>query len=195
MTAIDLWTLDLTEWLCRRIQMLTGRTNVWLAAQLTNLSIVVYFVWVAMTVRVISGEISGLVGVAVGVFSIGVLYLLSQTVFRVPIEASENNAFRRVAQGLRNPRRVRDAQLRISFVTLSLLLLYPFLFLRIADRVPFPLLGYPLVVLTTIVLYMLACDPLPPSAVKVSVPHREPARAPSPAADSPQRAASPRSAA
>lgn len=190
MTAIDLWTLDLTEWLCRRIQLLTGRTNVWLAAQLTNLSIVVYFVWVAMTVREISGEISGLVGIAVGVFSGGVLYLLSQTVFRVPIEASENDAYRRVANGLRNPRRVRDAPLRISFVTLSLLLLYPFLFLRINDRVPFPLLGYPLVVLTTIVLYVLACDPLPPSAARVRVPHGEPARAPNPAADSPQRAAS-----
>ena len=187
MTAIDLWTLDLTEWLCRRIQLLTGRTNVWLAAQLTNLSIVVYFVWVVMTVRVISGEISGLVGMAVAVFSSGVLYLLTQTVFRVPIETSENEAYRRVANGLRNPRRVRDAQLRISFVTLSLLLLYPFLFLRINDRVPFPLLGYPLVVLTTVVLYVLACDPLPPSAATERVPQGEPARAPSPAVDSSQR--------
>jgi hypothetical protein len=195
MTAIDLWTLDLTEWLCRRIQLLTGRTNVWLAAQLTDLSIVVYFAWVAMTVRVISGEISGLVGIAVALFSVGVLYLLSQTVFKVPIETSESEAYRRVANGLRNPRRVRDAQLRISFVTLSLLLLYPFLFLRINGRVPFPLLGYPLVVLTTIVLYMLACDPLPPSAARENVPHGEPVRVPSPAGDSSHRATSVRMAA
>ena len=47
MTFIDTLILDLTERLCRRFQMLTGRTNVWLAVQLTNLSIVVYFVWAA----------------------------------------------------------------------------------------------------------------------------------------------------
>ena len=45
MIYIDLALLDLIESLCRRFQILTGRTNVWLAFQLTNLSIVVYFIW------------------------------------------------------------------------------------------------------------------------------------------------------
>jgi len=45
MTYIDSAILDLTEWFCHRFQMLTGRTNVWLALQLTNLSIIVYFIW------------------------------------------------------------------------------------------------------------------------------------------------------
>ena len=41
MTYIDSAVLNLTEWFCRKFQLLTGRTNVWLAVQLTNLSIVV----------------------------------------------------------------------------------------------------------------------------------------------------------
>ena len=45
MFDIDLALLNLVERLCRRFQLLTGRTSVWLAFQLTNLSIVVYFVW------------------------------------------------------------------------------------------------------------------------------------------------------
>ena len=47
MTFIDTAIVDATEALCHRFQVLTGRTNVWLAIQLTNLSIVVYFVWAA----------------------------------------------------------------------------------------------------------------------------------------------------
>ena len=47
MSYVDSALLNLTEWLCRRFQVLTGRTNVWVAVQLTNLSIVVYFVWAA----------------------------------------------------------------------------------------------------------------------------------------------------
>src|SRR6185436_13935535 len=47
MTYVDSLVLNLTERLCRRFQTWTGRTNVWLAFQLTNLSIVVYFIWVA----------------------------------------------------------------------------------------------------------------------------------------------------
>jgi len=46
MTYVDSAVLDLTERICRRFQMWTGRTNVWLAFQFTNLSIVVYFIWV-----------------------------------------------------------------------------------------------------------------------------------------------------
>ena len=48
MTYIDSAILNLTERCCRRFQVLTGRTNVWLAVQLTNLSIIVYFVWAGM---------------------------------------------------------------------------------------------------------------------------------------------------
>jgi hypothetical protein len=165
MLTIDSATLDLTEWLCRRFQTLTGRTNVWLAAQLTNLSIVVYFMWVATYFQ----SLPGAARIAVGLFCAGVLYVLSQTVFKVSIEGSEDNAYRRVSKGLRNPRRVRDAPLRISFLTLSIVGFYPFLIVYINLRVPIALLslGYPLIVLTTIVLYVLACDPLPPCAGRV----------------------------
>ena len=48
MMYVDSALLDFTERLCRRFQTWSGRTNVWLAFQLTNLSIVVYFAWVAV---------------------------------------------------------------------------------------------------------------------------------------------------
>jgi hypothetical protein len=165
MFGIDSATLDLTEWFCRRFQLLTGRTNVWLAAQLTNLSVIVYFVWVATYFQ----QLPPVARAAVGLFCAGVFYVLSQTVFKVSIESGENNAYRRVAKGLRNPRRIRDAPLRISFLTLSVIGFYPFLIVYINLRVRVALLslGYPLIVLTTIVLYVLACDPLPPCAGKV----------------------------
>ena len=41
MTFIDSALLNLTEWFCRQFQVLTGRTNVWLAVQFTNLNIIV----------------------------------------------------------------------------------------------------------------------------------------------------------
>jgi hypothetical protein len=103
----------------------------------------------------------------VALFCAALLYVLSQTVFKVPIETSEAAAYRRVASGFRNPRRVRDAILRISFLTLSLLLGYPMLFVFVNLRLRVVLLSYSLIVLTTIVLYLLACDPLPPCAGKV----------------------------
>jgi hypothetical protein len=161
-TYVDAAILDLTEWLCRRFQLLTGRTNVWLAVQLTNVSIVVYFAWAAIYFQ----DVTLSVRVTVAVFLGGVLYVLTQTVFKVSIETSESNAYSRVAKGLRNPRRVRDAPLRISFLTLALVLLVP---LRLVPllRVPMAFLSYSLIVLTTAVLYVLGCDPLPPSAVKV----------------------------
>jgi hypothetical protein len=164
MTYIDLGILNLTEWLCRRFQVLTGRTNVWLAVQLTNLSIIVYFVWAG--VYFWSGGVPA--RIALGLFCGGLLYLLTRTIFKVPIETYENAAYRRVAKGLRNPRRVRDALLRISFLTLSLVLFYPTLFVYMNLRVPAALLTYSLIVLTTVVLYLLACDPLPPSAGKLT---------------------------
>ena len=157
---IDAVILNVTERSCQRFQLMTGRTNVWLAVQLTNLSIIVYFVWAAMyTWR--SGAGPRLV---VGVLCGGLLYLLAQTILKVPIETHEANAYRRLAKGLRNPRRVRDALLRVSFLTLSLFLGYPVLLVYVNLRVHVVLLTYALIVLTTVVLYLLACDPLSPRA-------------------------------
>lgn len=161
MLSIDAAILSLTERFCRRFQLLTGRTNVWLAFQLTNLSIVVYFVWAA--IQFWEGE--GAPRLFLALFAGGVLYLLSQTIFRVPVETYEASTFQRVSKGLRNPRRLRDQALRLPFLTLSLLLLYPTLFLDL--QLPLAGLGYSLVVLTTIVLYLLACDPLPPCPGRV----------------------------
>lgn len=171
MTRIDAALLDLTEWLCRRFQVLTGRTNVWLAGQLTNLSIIVYFVWAGVVLWVSDRGMRILIGLFCG----GLLFALSQTIFRVPIEAYEESAYQRVAKGLRNPRRIRDALLRIPFLTLSIVLFYPVYFLvarseslvYITLRADIVLLSYSLIVLTTVVLYLLACDPLPPCAGRI----------------------------
>jgi MFS family permease len=164
MTYIDSAILNLAERFCHRFQRLTGRTNVWLAVQLTNLSIIVYFIWAS--VYFWRSDVA--VRIVLGLFCGGVLYLLTQTIFKEPIETYENNAYRRVAKGLRNPRRLQDALLRILFLTLSLVLLYPILFVYINLRVRIVLLTYSLIALTTVVLYLLACDPLPPCAGKVT---------------------------
>src|SRR5687767_4784137 len=164
MIYIDLAILNLTERFCRKFQVLTGRTNLWLAVQITNLSIIVYFVWAG--VYFWSSAVAS--RVVLGVFCSGLLYVLTQTIFKEPIEAYENSAYRRVAKGFRNPRRVRDALLRISFLTLSIVLCFPILYVYVNLRVHFVvLLGYVLIVLTTVVLYLLACDPLPPCAGRV----------------------------
>jgi hypothetical protein len=104
---------------------------------------------------------------SVGLFCAGVVYALTQTVFKESIEESETNAYRRVAKGLRNPRRLRDALLRTSFLTLSMVLWYPAIFVYVNLRVRVVLLSYLLIVLTTVLLYLLACDPLPPCTGKV----------------------------
>ncbi len=168
MIYVDLAILDLVEGLCRRFQILTGRTNMWLAFQLTNLSIVVYFIWAG----VYFWTLPGFTRLALALFCGGVLTLLTQTIFKVTIETYEAGAYRRVAQGFRNPRRVRDAPLRISFLTLAVLLLFPIVlvqrnlhqsFFNISPAIYISaLLSYSLIVLTTAVLYLLACDPLPP---------------------------------
>lgn len=163
MLYIDSVILNLTEALCRRFQLLTGRTNVWLAGQLTNLSIVVYFVWAGVYFWLSDPGMR----LVLGAFCVGLLYVLTQTVLRVPIEAHENDAYRRVSNGLRNPRRVRDALLRIPFLTLSIVLLYPIVLIYIELRLQVVVLSYSLVVLTTVVLYLLACDPLPPCTGKL----------------------------
>ena len=163
MTYIDLALLDLTERFCHKFQVLTGRTNVWLAVQLTNVSIIVYFLWAG----VYFWNRGLMVRIALGLFGTALLYGLTQTIFKVPIETYENNAYRRVAKGLRNPRRIREAQLRIPFLTLSCLLFGPILFAYLKFRVHTALLSYSLVVLTTVVLYLLACDPLPPRSPRL----------------------------
>ena len=156
--GIDSALLDLTERTCHKIQTLTGRTNVWLAFQLTNLSVIVYFVWVALYLPRLPPYLRIPMALSCG----GVLLALSQSVFKVSVDASVSNAYRRVAKGLRNPRRVRDAPLRLAFLTLSIALLFPLSFIFVTVRSPVALLGYLLVALTTVVLYLLACDPLPP---------------------------------
>src|SRR5438445_871173 len=146
MNRIDVFILDVTEWACRKFQLLTGRTNVWLALQLTNLSIIVYFVWAGVVYSWSSDAASR---IAFGLFCSGLLYVLSQTIFKEPIEAYENSAYQRVAKGFRNPRRVRDALLRIPFLTLAVMLFYPMLYMYFNLRVYIALLSYSLIVLTT----------------------------------------------
>src|SRR6516165_1206102 len=178
MIYVDSAVLNFTERLCHRFQAWTGRTNVWLAFQLTNLSIVFYFVWVA-GLYLLSVDLA--LRIFVVLFCGGVFFVLTRTVFRTPIELSENEAYRRVAKGLRNPRRIRDAQLRIAFITLSIVLSYPLWFTYVTLHVRFALLTEALIVLTTVVLYVLACDPLPPCMGHV----REWLRGMAPAADAP----------
>jgi hypothetical protein len=184
MAYIDSIILNLAEWACRKFQRLTGRTNVWLALQLTNLSIIVYFVWAGMY----SWSSDVVPRTVVALFCGGLLYALTQTIFKVPIEAYEVDAYRRVAKGFRNPRRVRDALLRISFLTLSFALWYPTLFVYVNLRLHVVLLSYSLIVLTTVVLYLLACDPLPPCTGKVREWLRSSAPSRLTAADGPVKA-------
>ena len=158
---VDAFVLNSTERLCRLWQVLTGKTNVWLAVQLTNLSIVVYFVWAGLEMWTRDWPVR----LALGAFCALVLYALTKTVFRVPIESSEASAYRRVMNGYRNPRRTRDMAIRLPFLGLTVLLSYPsyLLYAHLGIR-PF---SYILVLLTTAVLYLLACDPLPPRGSKV----------------------------
>jgi hypothetical protein len=163
MIYLDTLLLNIVERCCRRFQVLTGRTNVWLAVQLTNISIIVYFVWAGVSFWVAGTGLR----IFIGLFCAALLVALAQTVLKVPIETYESVAYRRVAKGLRNPRRVRDAPLRISFLTLSVALAFPIAFVYATLRLRFFLLTYVLIALTTMLLYLLACDPLPPCAGKL----------------------------
>jgi hypothetical protein len=164
MNYVDAALLNLAEYCSHRFQLLTGRTNVWLALQLTNLNIVFYFVW-ALAYFWNRGLVLRIV---VGLFCAGLLYVMTQTIFKVSIEAYEQSAYQRVAKGYRNPRRIRDAPLRISFLTLTIVLGYPLYLAYAVLNKRIALLMYLLIVLTTIVLYLLACDPLPPCTGKVT---------------------------
>jgi hypothetical protein len=163
MNYLDSALLELTERMCRRFQIWTGRTNLWLAFQLTNLSIVIYFVWI-VSLYVVSGDLA--FRIFVSLFCGGVLWGLTRTVFKTPIETLEAGAYKRIAKGLRNPRRLRDAPLRIAFLTLSLVLSYPLWLAYVTFDVHFVLLTGALIILTTVILYVVACDPLPPSPAK-----------------------------
>jgi hypothetical protein len=177
MPGIDGVILDLTERLCQRFQELTGKTNVWIAVQLTNLSIIVYFFLAAFYFPLLPSLSWRL---AVALFCATVLYALSQTVFKESIKTAESNAYSRVAKGLRNPRRLRDAPLRISFLMMLVLMLYLLVFVYVLRRftpqllpyrapVYIAFLSYSLIALTTVLLYVIACDPLPPCISKVRV--------------------------
>jgi hypothetical protein len=159
MTYVDSAVLNFTEMMCHRLQTWTGRTNVWLAFQLTNLSIVIYFIWGAWLYW-LSGDV--VLRGFVAAFCAGVFFVLTRTLFRTSIESAEAEAYRRVAKGLRNPRRLRDAPLRIAFLTLSLFLSGPLWFAYLTLRLQFILLTGLLIILTTVVLYVIACDPLRP---------------------------------
>jgi hypothetical protein len=159
MVFVDTVLLELTEWGCRRFQAWTGRTNVWLAFHLTNLTIVLYFTWV--TALYWSSAILAL-RVFVALFCGGVFVMLTRTIFRVSLEASEAQAYRRLAGGLRNPRRIRDVQLRIAFVTISIVMVLPLWLAYTMLGMRVMLTTELLAVLTTLLLYILACDPLPP---------------------------------
>jgi hypothetical protein len=174
MLYIDSVILNMIERACRRFQRLTGRTNVWLALQLTNLSIVMYFAWAGVA---FAGTETW-VKVFVALFCAGLLYVLIQTLFKESIEAYESNTYKRVMKGMKNPRRVRDALLRVAFLTLVLVFWYPAWLAYVELGQQILLLSYPLIVLTTAVLYLVACDPLPPSAAKLEERARRTASAP-----------------
>jgi small-conductance mechanosensitive channel len=161
---VDTAVLNLVERLCRRFQLLTGRTNVWLAVQLTNLSVAVYFVWAA-SVYIVSGDLA--LRIFLTVFLGGVVFVLSRTILRESVEAAENEAYRRAARGLRNPRRIRDSELRVAFLSLTIILGSPLLAAYVALHTIIALLTYSLILLTTVLLYVLACDPLPPCEGKL----------------------------
>jgi hypothetical protein len=167
MTYVDAAILDLMELICQRLQVLTGRTNVWFAFQLTNLSVVLYFIWVTRLYLLTADLV---LRVFVMMFCGGVFFVMTRIMFKVPIEFSEAEAYRRVAKGLRNPRRVRDAQLRIAFLTLltlSIVLGFPLWLAFRTLHARFILWTDALILLTTVLLYVLACDPLPPCTSKV----------------------------
>jgi hypothetical protein len=174
MVHLDQALLNATERLCQRFQMWTGWTNIWLAFQLTNLSVVLYFIWVIGLYR-----ISDILGARIFIasFCVSVFIVITRTVFRTSIDVAESQAYGRVAKGLRNPRRLRDTQLRIAFLTLSVFVLLtvstalssPLIYASVARHSRFLLLTGALVVLTTVVLYVLACDPLPPAPGRLRV--------------------------
>jgi hypothetical protein len=124
MAFIDSVVLNLTERSCRGFQRLTGRTNVWLALQLTNLSIIVYFVWAGLYAFNIDIELR----VVAAVFCVALCMSSRRRSSRRRSRPMRRPPTSVSPKGLRNPRRIRDALLRTSFLTLCLVLAYPVLF-------------------------------------------------------------------
>ena len=143
MLYIDSVILNMIERACRRFQRLTGRTNVWLALQLTNLSIVIYFRLGRRRVLRHRDVAASLRGVVLR----GLFYVLTQTLFKESIEAYESNTYKRVLKGMKNPRRVRDALLRVAFLTLALVFWYPAVLVYVELHQQVLLLSYPLILL------------------------------------------------
>ena len=79
MTYIDQGILNLVEWLCHKFQRLTGRTNVWLALQLTNLSIIVYFIVYFVWPNVYFGRRHVVARIVLGLFCGGLSAVMSGT--------------------------------------------------------------------------------------------------------------------
>ena len=98
--GIDSALLDLTERICHKIQMLTGRTNVRIAFQLTNLSVIMYFVWVALYFP----NLPPYWRIPAALFFSSVLFALSQSVFKVSIDASENKRVPPRREGSEEPK-------------------------------------------------------------------------------------------
>ena len=87
MTYVDSAILDFTEQMCRRFQLWTGRTNVWLAFQLTNLSIVVYFIWAA-GLYFVSEDLA--LRIFVALVCGGVFFVLTRTIFKVSVDLGDS---------------------------------------------------------------------------------------------------------
>ena len=111
MTYLDTLLLDLVERSCRGFQRLTGRTNVWLAVQLTNISIIVYFVWAGVSfwvsalesvlgALVAAGESAGVRPAVTGPAGAGALYACLDPDTPVPAVARFVSALREQVAGL-----------------------------------------------------------------------------------------------
>ncbi len=122
MTRVDSAVLNLAEGLCQRFQLLTGRTNVWLALQLTNLSIIVYFVWAGLQfLSSDAGNASRHRGVLRRIVVCADADRLQSSRSKPTRTAPTGGSL--VASGI--PERVRDLLLRILFLTLTFALLWP----------------------------------------------------------------------
>ena len=149
MMYVDSAVLTSPSGCAAEFQMLTGRTNVWLAFQLTNLSIVVSLH--LGSDPLFCEQRPGPTRLRPRRSCGGVFFVLTRTIFRCRSSASEAAAYRRVAKGLRNPRRIRDAQLRIAFLTLSIARSYPLVRLH-RPASALILLTAALIILTTVIL-------------------------------------------
>ena len=159
---LDTAILDSTERLCHRFQLATGKTKVWVAVQLTNLSIVMYFVWAGRAPPPPPRR-----------------GWPSRCLRRVPGRA-ESDSLESAAGNLREQRvpsrgqgaeepetAARRAPAHLVPHAVGVVLSYPILPLYSLSHAAVLLRLSPWIVLTTVVLYVLPCDPLPPCVGKV----------------------------